>query len=97
MIIQTQTDHLNLYYNLIVCIADEGDKVAKKLVLGKDVNKCEKKLSLLIALGDIMCKYVVPGTVVNGQTIVESDNCLTQKEIELLWDYIATKCKLCNC
>lgn len=97
MILETQDDHLALYYNLIVQISIEGDKVAKKIVLGKETSKCIKKLGLLIALGNIMCKYVVPGTVVDTVTIVESDNCLTQKEIELLWDYIATKCKLCNC
>ncbi len=85
MILNTQEDHENLYRNLMVCIADKGDKIAKKAIYGMD---CDiKELHLLIALANIMCKF----------DLNEDDNCLTQEEIELLWDYIATKCKLCNC
>lgn len=86
MILTSQEDHENLYRNLIVCIADKGDKIAKKTIYGMD---CDiKELHLLIALADIMCKFDYDE---------QDDNCLTLEQVELLWDYIATKCKLCNC
>ena len=87
MILTTQEEHLQLYRRLIVLIAQEGDKAATKLVHGDTL--CDlKALELLVILGEILCKFIVPGTIVNNVTIVESDNCLTLTEVEALWDYI---------
>lgn len=85
MILTSKEDHENLYRNLIVCIADKGDKIAKKTIYGID---CDiKELELLLALAGIMCEF----------NYDSDDNCLTKEQVELLWDYISTKCKLCNC
>lgn len=87
MILTTQEEHLQLYRRLIVLIAQEGDKAATKLVHGDTL--CDlKALELLVILGEILCKFIVPGTIVNEVEIVESDNCLTLTEVEALWDYI---------
>jgi len=86
MILTSKNDHENLFKNLMVCIADKGDKIAKKAIYGSDYNT--KELFLLTTLADILCKFNYDEP---------DDNCLTQEQVELLWDYIATKCKLCNC
>ena len=88
MILTTQDEHLQLYRRLIVLIAQEGDKTATKLVHGDTL--CDlKALELLVILGEILCKFIVPGTIVNEVEILESNNCLTLTEVEALWDYIA--------
>lgn len=87
MILTTQEEHLQLYRRLIVLIAQEGDKAATKLVHGDTL--CDlKALELLVILGEILCKFIVPGTIINEYVITDSDNCLTLTEVEALWDYI---------
>lgn len=81
----TLADHQNRLQNFMCCLGTKGNDLATKLKLGFPCT-CEiNTLELLTAYWDILVCYNPALTT----------NCLTQQQVDLVWEAISKECGIC--
>ena len=81
----TIEDHTNRLQLLICCIADKGSKLSDKLKISTDCCCDINIFELLTMYWSVLVCYNPDVTT----------NCLTQEEVDSIWDDISCRCGLC--
>lgn len=87
----TQNDFLIRIQLLNCCIGSKTDDLLSKIKIGS-CNINELLIELQVLQG--MMKSVINYQVLVGD-ITEADNCLTESEVQSIFDYMQNKCEQC--
>jgi len=92
MMINLTQDDINLRFQLVqCCIGTKASELLSKIKIGSGDVSC--KLNEILVMQRMM-KYIKCYNVLQGDTVPE-DNCLTETQVQSMFDYLVKRCDLC--